>query len=229
MKFCITELRLVKKGVWSSLKMRKTIFSLGLSYLLVILCTSFDYHRPSSTDRFEMTIYKKLSLKTIWWTTICKGEAIYECQHNNCWTPSMSWAPAHPWGSDSNPVNCSAGWRRAVEPQPPAPPISRFTAVSLVLLSSKVGMVHVHALQIPKIRNKYSQKRNCVASVPVSTFTCLWAINIFSPSVCLFCCGPILGIYKSLTDTWRCGKWDWGRAIPFLGINKWDFRCSAEE
>ncbi len=55
--------------------------------------------------------------------------------------------------------------------------------------------------------------------------------NIFPQSVCLFCCrkicGPILGIYKSLTDANECGNWDWDRAIPFLGIHKWDFRCSS--
>ncbi len=59
---------------------------------------------------------------------------------------------------------------------------------------------------------------------------CLWGIYIFSQSVCLFCCRkicwPILGIYRSFTDT-NCGNWDWGRAIPFLGKHKWDFRCSA--
>ncbi len=26
----------------------------------------------------------------------------------------------------------------------------------------------------------------------------------------------------------ECGNWNWGCAIPFLGINKWDFCCSAE-
>jgi len=60
---------------------------------------------------------------------------------------------------------------------------------------------------IPKIRNKYSQERNCGATVPVPTFMLLWVIYTFLWSVCLFCCrkigGPNVGIYRiSLTDTW---------------------------
>jgi hypothetical protein len=59
---------------------------------------------------------------------------------------------------------------------------------------------------IPKIWNKYSQKRNCAVSVQISTFMCLWAILLFLWSVCLFCCGKIygliLGIYEYLTDKW---------------------------
>ncbi len=68
-----------------------------------------------------------------------------------------------------------------------------------------VGLVHCKDT-IPKILNKYSQKRNCAASVPISTFMCLWAFCKWPWSICLFCCrkisGTILGIYKSLTDTW---------------------------
>ncbi len=37
-------------------------------------------------------------------------------------------------------------------------------------------------------------------------------------------CGLILGIYKSLTDTWMLG---WGRAIPRKGIYKRNCSCSA--
>ncbi len=58
--------------------------------------------------------------------------------------------------------------------------------------------------QYRKFETKYSQKRNCAASFPIPTFMFRWAIYILKRSVCLFCCrcGPFLGIYKSLTDTW---------------------------
>ncbi len=56
---------------------------------------------------------------------------------------------------------------------------------------------------ILKIWIKYSQERNCTATVPNPTFMFLWAIYIFC---CLFCCrkigAPNVGIYRSLTDTW---------------------------
>ncbi len=59
----------------------------------------------------------------------------------------------------------------------------------------------------------YSQKWNCyfqnriiMFCLSVPSLIYMWEIYIFPGSVCLFCCreicGPILGIYKSLTDTW---------------------------
>ena len=96
---------------------------------------------------------------------------------------------------------------------------------------SLFSSVYTHTART--IQNKYSRERNCAASVPISTFMCLWAIYIFPRSVCLFCCrkkcGPILGINKSLTDSrmWKLGLRP--RAIPFLGIHNWDFRCSVPD
>jgi hypothetical protein len=73
---------------------------------------------------------------------------------------------------------------------------------------------------IPKIRNKNIQKWNCTASVriPIHHVSVSDLYCIFPRSVCLWCCrkigGPIVGIYKSLTETWM---WEIGtEAAQFL-------------
>jgi hypothetical protein len=51
---------------------------------------------------------------------------------------------------------------------------------------------------------RYFQSRILKFCLPIFKFMYLWAIYIFLGSVCLLCCSQwlILGIYKSLTDTW---------------------------
>ncbi len=61
---------------------------------------------------------------------------------------------------------------------------------------------------ILKIRNKYSQKRNCAPRGHSPNFHMNVSVGdlYIPPLICLTCCrkicGPILGIHKSLTDTW---------------------------
>ncbi len=35
--------------------------------------------------------------------------------------------------------------------------------------------------------------------------------------------------YIIRSQTHECGNWDWGHAIPFLGIHKWDFHSSVKK
>jgi hypothetical protein len=90
----------------------------------------------------------------------------------------------------------------------------------------------------------YFQKWNCAAylfhkqnynDLSPNSYTHISVRDLYISipwSVCLFCCSQIcglilgiLGIYKSLTDTWM---WKLGLRPRRKGIHNWDFRCSAE-
>ncbi len=61
-------------------------------------------------------------------------------------------------------------------------------------------------------------------------FFCERFLYILPRSVCLFCCMEIDGQMWAYIDhlkTHECGNWDWGRAIPFLGIHQSKFLCSV--
>ncbi len=73
----------------------------------------------------------------------------------------------------------------------------------------------------------YSFSGNSATSAPIPTFICLWAIYIFPGSVHIF--HPAekaepMWEYIILSQTHKCGNWDWDPDIPFLGMFFSNFR-----
>jgi hypothetical protein len=70
------------------------------------------------------------------------------------------------------------------------------------------------------------QNRIIISCLPIPTF-------IYSQDRCAYFaaakCVDRSWEYINGSHTHECRNWDWGREIPFLGIHKWNFRCSFSE
>jgi len=129
-------------------------------------------------------------------------------------------------GQRKGPGRRNPSVRMALNPPAPAPALmgQRHLArryshelLSIKSLYSELACRHCKD-SMPKIRNQYSQKRNCVASVPIPTFMFLWAIYIFLRLVCLFCCRKIggqPGEYIKRSEIHECENWDWAAQFLF--------------
>ncbi len=98
-----------------------------------------------------------------------------------------------------------------------------FTLLCLLhaLLFSRSRILIPHSYTATAIPFIYYLSGNSVASAPISTFMCLWAIYIFPGSVHIFLPAEKADPsweYIIRSQTHECGNWDWGPDIPFRGI-----------
>jgi hypothetical protein len=87
---------------------------------------------------------------------------------------------------------------------------------------------------ILRIRNKFSQKRKCGGLSPnFHIYVSVSDLYIYSHDRSAYSApGKYVDQsweYLNSSQTHEWGNWEWGRAFPFLGIHKWDFRCSSSK
>jgi hypothetical protein len=79
------------------------------------------------------------------------------------------------------------------------------------------------------LQPRYFQNRIIMFCLPIPTLIYLWEIYMFPGSVCLFAAAKYVDrSWEHRSQTHDCRNWDWGRAIPFRGMHKFDFRSSEE-
>ncbi len=76
------------------------------------------------------------------------------------------------------------------------------------------------------VQPPYFQNR-IIMFCPQFIHSYIWKISIFPGSVCLLYFAAAKYVdrsweYINLSQTRECGNWEWGRAIPRKGIQKWD-------
>ncbi len=77
-------------------------------------------------------------------------------------------------------------WSWTITPRCPSTCLTAPGATTTATQTTTAGKAHT--CTVPKIRFMYCQKWNCAASHPISTFTYLWTVYIFSGSFWLFGC-----------------------------------------
>ncbi len=120
-------------------------------------------------------------------------------QPTGCMSGDSSW---HQNPSSPPLLSSYASWRRR-----PVMSTTVATRTWLIRILSTTWRVKNWCATLQrKSQLMYSFSGNCSASVPISTFMCLWAIYIFPGLVHIFPCSrigrPLLEIYKSLTGIW---------------------------
>jgi hypothetical protein len=106
---------------------------------------------------------------------------------------------------------------------------------STLFFYSSIKNISFFICTAAKIPIMYSFSRNCPASVPFSTFMCLWAIYIFPGLVHILLCSRIgrrSWKYINISHIYECRNCEkeyydsvleiGGCTVSFLGIHKWE-------
>ncbi len=156
-----------------------------------------------------------------WPTLSCAG--IHSCPVPHSWacSPSPTWGTLPSPPSRPGPTGQSNQHRTEKRSQQGKLPWSALQMKGRRKFNINVWFLFMYSQKW----NCYIQHRIIMFCLLVPTLIYLWEIYIFPGSVCQFCCKEISGLILRI---YKCGNWDWGRAIPRKGIHIWDFSCSVD-